>query len=144
MSILISRISRDNVKFVNTYNEIDQTGNAICGGDNGKDKDVIIPRERTFLTHLHELDGSGNSGFAALHGGGGERRDSVDAPAAAGAADRRQSMWNTGSIIAQCSPSARLASGTWHGLQNVHQRCVSGSAAMCAMSAAKSVPWYSQ
>ncbi len=42
------------------------------------------------------------------------------------------------------SPSRRLASGTWHGLQTSHHFCVVGSAAIFAMSPAKSFPTYSR
>ena len=60
-----------------------------------------------------------------------------------GRAGGLQSWWNTSSIAAHHSPSLRVASGSWHGMQKDHQRCVVGSAAILAMSAAKSVPWYS-
>jgi hypothetical protein len=56
-------------------------------------------------------------------------------PRGPGAPARRQSTWNTHSIEAQCSPGARLGNGRWQGLQKVHQRRVSGSAAIAAMSA---------
>ena len=51
-----------------------------------------------------------------------------------------QSVWKTSSMPAHHSPSARLLSGSWHGLQQAHHFCVVGSAAILAMSASKSAP----
>lgn len=46
-----------------------------------------------------------------------------------------QSTWNTSSMSAHHSPSLRVSSGFWHGIHTSHQRWVSGSAAILAMSA---------
>ena len=51
---------------------------------------------------------------------------------------RRQSQWNTSSMPAHHSPSARESRGRWQGLQSFHHSWVIGSAAIFAMSASKS------
>jgi len=55
-----------------------------------------------------------------------------------------QSAWNTSSMLAHHSPEARFSSGFWQGMHTDHQRWVVGSAAIFAMSAAKSPPVYSK
>lgn len=56
-------------------------------------------------------------------------------PLACTAGRTDQSRWKTSSATAHHSPSARVSSGCWQGMQTAHQRCVSGSAAILAMSA---------
>ena len=75
------------------------------------------------------------TGTAGLGAGRRHRRSRLRAPA--------QSVWNTSSICAHHSPSLRVSKGSCIGSVIFHQRCVSGSAAIFAMSAAKSLPWYS-
>jgi hypothetical protein len=47
-------------------------------------------------------------------------------------------------MFAHHSSGARFARGFWQGLQTAHHFCVVGSAAILAMSAAKSLPVYSK
>ncbi len=55
-----------------------------------------------------------------------------------------QSAWNTSSIPAHHSSGVRFFSGCWQGLQRAHHFWVVGSAAIFAVSAAKSLPVYSK
>ncbi len=55
-----------------------------------------------------------------------------------------QSQWNTSVMSAHHSSGPRDCSGCWQGLQSSHHFWVVGSAAIRAMSAAKSVPVYSK
>ena len=57
---------------------------------------------------------------------------------------RPQSVWKTSSIRLQNSFSLRVGMGDWQGSVSLHHRCVSGSAAILAMSAARSSPVYSK
>jgi hypothetical protein len=51
-----------------------------------------------------------------------------------------QSWWNTSGIIAHHSPSSRVSNGSWQGEHSAHHSRVFESAAIRAMSAAKSAP----
>ena len=55
-----------------------------------------------------------------------------------------QSTWKTSSAAAHHSPSGRSGSGSCMGSVSFHHSCVLGSAAIAAMSAAKSLPTYSK
>lgn len=55
-----------------------------------------------------------------------------------------QSTWKTSSAAAHHSPSGRSGSGSCIGSVSCHHSCVLGSAAIAAMSAAKSPPTYSK
>lgn len=55
-----------------------------------------------------------------------------------------QSVWNTSSISAHHSPSARVGTGSCMGSIMAHHSCVFGSAAIFCISASKSSPTYSK
>ncbi len=58
--------------------------------------------------------------------------------------DGAQSAWKTSSISAHHSPGLRVGRGSCMGSMMAHHSCVFGSAAIFAMSAAKSLPMYSK